>query len=127
MHADSHEYNMTRANLKAYNAVLKKSIRAAKQMHYNACFNIFKHNTRKTWENILSRSQKLKNFPSSYIHNDKVMTDKTAIANAFNTYFTNTVKTSTTELNTPSNKTFKHYMNEEHTHIYFALKQLTMK
>ncbi len=24
MHADSHEYNMTRANLKAYNAVLKK-------------------------------------------------------------------------------------------------------
>ena len=23
MHADSHEYNMTRANLKAYNAVLK--------------------------------------------------------------------------------------------------------
>ena len=24
MHADSHEYNMTRANLKAYNVVLKK-------------------------------------------------------------------------------------------------------
>ena len=67
---------------------------------------------------ILSRSHKLKNFPSSYIHNDKVMTDKTAIGNAFNTYFTNTVKTSTTELNTPSNKTFKHYMNEEHTHLF---------
>ena len=44
------------------------------------------------------------------------MTDKTAIANAFNTYFTNTVKTSTAEFNTPSNKTFKHYMNEENTH-----------
>ena len=79
MHAGSHEYNMTRANLKAYNAVLKKCIRAAKQMHYEACFNKFKHNTRKTWDpinNILSRSHKLKNFPSSYIHNDKVMTDK---------------------------------------------------
>ena len=53
----------------------------------------------------------------SYIDiDDKVITDKTAIANAFNTYFTHTVKTSTTELNTPSNKTFKYYMNEEHTH-----------
>ena len=65
----------------------------------------------------LTRSHKLKNFPS-YIHNDKVMTDKTDIANAFNTYFTNTVKTSTTKLNTPSNKTFKHYMNEEHKHLF---------
>ena len=46
------------------------------------------------------------------------MTDKTAIANTFNTCFTNTVKTSTTELNTPSNKTFEHYMNEEHTHLF---------
>ena len=121
MHADSHEYNMTRANLMAYNAVLKKCIRAAKQMHYESCFNKFKHNIRKTWDtinNILSRSNKSKNFPSSYIHNDKVMTDKTDIANAFNDYFTNTVKTSMTALNTPSNKTFKHYMNDEHTHLF---------
>ena len=71
-----------------------------------------------TLNNILSRSHKLNKFPSSYIHNDKVMTDKAPIANAFNTYFTNTVKTSTTELNTLSNKTFKHYMNEEHTHLF---------
>ena len=116
MHADSHAYNMTRANLMAYNAVLKKCIRAAKQMHYESCFNKFKHNIRKTWDtinNILSRSNKSKNFPSSYIHNDKVMTDKTDIANAFNAYFTNTVKTSMTALNTPSNKT-----NEEHTHLF---------
>ena len=89
-------------------------------MHYESCFNKFKYNTRKTWDtinNILSRSHKLKTFPSSYIHNDNVMNDKTAIANAFNTYFTNTVKTSMTELNIPSNKTFKHCMNEEHTHL----------
>ena len=46
------------------------------------------------------------------------MTDKTDIANAFNAYFTNTVNTSITALNTPSNKTFKHYMNEEHTHLF---------
>ena len=58
------------------------------------------------------------NGPSSYVHNYTVMTDKTDIANAFNTYFTNTVKTSMTELNTPSNKTFKHYTNEEHTHLF---------
>ena len=94
-------------------------------MHYEACFNKFKHNTRKTFDtvnSILSRSHKLKKLPlipySSYIHNDNVMTDKAAIANAFNTYLTNTVKTSTTELNTPSNKTFKHYMNENHTHLF---------
>ena len=90
-------------------------------MHYESCFNKFKHNTRKTWDtinNILSRSQQLKNFPSFSIHNDKVMTDKTDIANAFNTYFTNTAKTPTTELNTPSNKRFKYYMNEEHTHLF---------
>ena len=45
------------------------------------------------------------------------MTDKTDIANALNGYFTNTVKTSMTAT-TPSNKTFKHYMNEEHTHLF---------
>ena len=114
MHADSHEYNMTRANLMAYNAVLKKCIRAAKQMHYDSSSNKFKHNIRKTWDtinNVISRSNKSKSFPSSYIHNDKVITDNTDIANAFNAYFTNTVKTSMTALNTPSNKMFKHYMN----------------
>ena len=47
-----------------------------------------------------------------------VMTDKTAFANPFNTYFTHTVKTSMTESNTPSNTTFKHYMNEKHTHLF---------
>ena len=46
------------------------------------------------------------------------MTDKIDIANAFNTFFTNTVKTHMTELNTPSNNTFKYYMNEEHTHLF---------
>ena len=46
------------------------------------------------------------------------MTDKTDIANACNAYFTNTVKTSMTALNTPSNNTFKHYMNEEHRHLF---------
>ena len=49
-------------------AVLKKCIRAAKQMHYKSCFNKFKHNIRKTWDtinNILSRSNKSKHFPSS--------------------------------------------------------------
>ena len=46
------------------------------------------------------------------------MTDKTDIPNAFNAYFTNTVKTAMTVLNTPSSKTFKHYMNEEHTHLF---------
>ena len=45
------------------------------------------------------------------------MTDKTDIANAFNTLFTNTVKTHMTELNTPYIKTFKYYMNEEHTYF----------
>ena len=78
------------------------------------------------YNNILSRSHKLKNSPSSYIHNDKVMTDKTTIANAFNTYFTNTVKTSMTELNATSNKTFKHYMDEEHTHL-FCFETIGMK
>ena len=90
-------------------------------MHYESCFNKFKHNTWKTWDtinNILSKSHKLKNFPSSYIRNDKVMTDKTDIANAFNTFFTNTVKTPMAALNTRSNKTFKYYMNEEHTHLF---------
>ena len=47
------------------------------------------------------------------------MTDKTDIANAFNYFFTNTVKTPTTALNIPSNKTFKYYMNEEHTHLFY--------
>ena len=35
----THMNTMTHAKLKPYNAVLKKIIRAAKQMDYEACFN----------------------------------------------------------------------------------------
>ena len=45
-------YSIKKINLKTYNCILKRSIRAAKLIYYEQLFNKYKNYTRKTWKSI---------------------------------------------------------------------------
>ena len=46
------EYDILSTNLNTYNKILKRSIRMAKQRHYQNIFNIYSGNVKKTWSMI---------------------------------------------------------------------------
>ena len=85
---DLPEYVILKINITSYNNILKSSIRSAKQMHYTHIFNKLKNNTRKTIQEILSKTQK-KISKNSFREGERVITDKMEIENYFNTFFTN--------------------------------------
>ena len=42
-------YFVQKINLRTYNSILRRSIRATKLMYYEILFNKYRNNTRKTW------------------------------------------------------------------------------
>ena len=76
-------------NLKVYNRILKRSIRAAKISFYTKKFDFARSNSHETWNiinKVLNRSKA--NQPPEYITiNQSKVTDKTTIVNHFNDYF----------------------------------------
>ena len=80
------DYSIKKINLKTYNCILKRSIRAAKLIYYKRLFNKYKNDTRKTWKTIneiLQRSNKKRSLPM-YFRGDCKITDTVEIANKFN-------------------------------------------
>ena len=45
----SNNYETIKINLKTYNIILKKNIRAAKQIYFESRFSLFKNDIRNTW------------------------------------------------------------------------------
>ena len=118
---ESSKYFAIRINLTTYTTILKKSIRTAKRIHYKSCFNKFKNNIKKTWETIngiLSRTYRKKTFPNSFIYNENTIADKTAIANTFNSYFTNIGPNLANQIKNSTNKTFRFYLNGNHNNVF---------
>ena len=74
---NSREYEIMCINLKTYNTILKRSIRASK--HYFAfTFAKYKSDIRNTWKTInkiISRKNKKKCFPESFNINNKETTN----------------------------------------------------
>ena len=88
---DTPEYLSLKINLQNYNKVLKQSIRAAKQAHYYDIFNEHRNNIQKTWtsiKNVLNQGKGNDKFPSVFLIENKMCSDKDLIANKFNEYFT---------------------------------------
>ena len=78
-------------NLKTYNGILKTSIRKAKQLYYDKCFNHLKFDIKNTWKiinEILSRHKTNKSFPKYFKDSDSIVIDKSEIVNKFDEYFT---------------------------------------
>ena len=48
----SGNYETIKINLKTYNTILKKNIRAAKQVYFESRFSLFRNDIRNTWKTI---------------------------------------------------------------------------
>ena len=81
----SQEFLNSQINLRTYNKILWNSIRTAKKSYYNSCFQKYSSNIKKTWStinHILNKNAREKQFPSHFVHNNRVITDKKKIANS---------------------------------------------
>ena len=87
----------------AYKNSLRKIINLAKNHYYSTQFQKNKGDGKKTWEtldNVLHRKTS-KSSPDAIQINDKLSTDKTEMADSFNTYFSTICATS--EIDNPNN------------------------
>ncbi len=108
-------------NLKTYNNILKKSIQALKKSYYYTLFNKFKNDIRGTWKtinSILNNTNRTKKIPQLFKDNEKIITDKIAIANKFNTFFTNMGPELAHKIKQPTNKSFKNYLLLNYNHNF---------
>ena len=66
----SYNYETIKINLKTYNTILKKNIRAAKQIYFESRFSLFKNDIRNTWKTInecLSKKRTKNSFIFKFI------------------------------------------------------------
>ena len=86
------EHENIKVNLKTYNNILRKNIRAAKVHFYHSQFDKLKNNLSKTWSainNLLNRNNTKSSLPDYIIDNNNTITDPLDIANRLNDFFTN--------------------------------------
>ena len=84
------EYVNSQINLRTYNRILCKSLRAAKRIFYSLIFDKYKadiKNTCKTINGLLSRNCQTKLGPTSLTINGLEITNKLEIVNTFNNFF----------------------------------------
>ncbi len=117
----SPDYTIMQINLKTYNHILKTSIRALKQSYCETLFTKFKNDIRGTWKtinSILNNTNRKKNIPQLFKDNEKIITDKIAIVNKFNTFFTNIGPDLAHNIRQPTNKGFKNYLTINYNHNF---------
>ena len=94
----SSEYIDIKQNLKAYNKILKRSIRAAKMKYYFTMFSQYKNDLKNTWKqisNLISKSGRKEinvikvNVKVNGKDTDIKIKDKQTIANEFNSFYAN--------------------------------------
>ena len=112
-------YTTLKTNLANYNQILRKSIRLAQKNYYESLFTKFKDDIRNTWKTIndlLHRIKKKKSFPLFFKDEENNMiTDKTIIANKFNSFFAGIGPKLANNISAPRNKNFKNYLTNRYT------------
>jgi exonuclease III len=87
---NSETYVSMKANFKTFNTTLKRTIRAAKIMHYDNLLNKFRHDSKKTWgiiNTLLNIHKNKKQVVSLFKIDGSTVTNTEAIANNFNMFF----------------------------------------
>ena len=123
---NSATYGTININLKTYNGILKKCIRAAKQIYFELCFKRFKNDIRNTWttiNDILSKTKIPKKSPTVIVENGVTHTDKQHIANKFNQFFTNIAQTLARDIKYDDTTHFKYYLNK-HINTVFNFENI---
>jgi endonuclease/exonuclease/phosphatase family metal-dependent hydrolase/ABC-type dipeptide/oligopeptide/nickel transport system ATPase component len=111
---DDPQFRSTQINLKTYNTILKKSIRHAKKLYYQNYFEKYKSDIKRTWNmisTILNKTGNSKHVPEYFIVDGNYLTDKGAIANAFNQYYTELGPNLANRIVIPDSIDFKNYLN----------------
>ena len=83
-------YFAQKINLRTYNCIIRRNIRAVKLMYYEIPFNKYRNDTRKTWRtinDILSRPSKMKTLQTTFREGDFKITNHVEIANKLNFFF----------------------------------------
>lgn len=110
---DDPQFFVLKSNFQMYNKILKQSIRKAKKIYYENCFNKYKSDIKKTWtsiNDIINRCKTKTDFPEYFLFDGHPHSDKTFIANKFNSYYTNIGLELASNINLPENKSFKDYL-----------------
>ena len=103
-------YKHLKANLRTYNRILRKSLRAAKRIFYSLTFDKYKADIKNIWKTInglLSRNCQTKLGPTSLTINGLEITNKLEIVNTFNNFFTNIGANLAKRINYTGDKTFR--------------------
>ena len=110
------EYANSQINLRTYNRILRKSLRAAKRIFYSLTFDKYKADIKNTWKNInglLSRNCQTKLGPTSLKIKGLEITNKLEIVNILNNFVTNIGANLAKRINYTGDKTFRDYLDEK--------------
>ena len=83
--SNSKSYATLKAEFKAYQSSLRRSIKEAKRLYYIKVFNMYKNDIIKDTLQNKAREE----IPNKYLLNDRTLTNMDEIANEFNKYFIN--------------------------------------
>jgi hypothetical protein len=126
---NSNKREALKLTLKLYNRILQNIIRKAKSYYYNMHFRQLKHDIKKTWKainEILNKKPKATKlcYPKHFSINNQLVTDKTLIAEEFNSFFTSVGRNLASSITHNSINTPNDYLNDNITTI-FQLETVT--
>ena len=107
------QYNINKINLQTYNRILRNSIRSAKKLYYQNCFEKFKNDMKNTWiiiKDIINKSKGKKDISKYFIINGEKVTDSNLIASQFNNFFANVGPSLAQKITPPVNKSYINYL-----------------
>ena len=125
------EYNTIFINLKTFNSILKRSIRAANKIHFEITFTKFHNDIKNTWKTIntiFSRNTKKESFPKKLSEDGNAIgiTNPLDIANHFNEFFTSIGQNLANSINYSGDKNHRYYLQTDQSKI-FKFKEITEK
>jgi len=110
----STHYLEIQEKLRSFNKILRSCIREAKKFYYENIFRKHKNDIKKTWDcinSILNKSSKTsREYPTSFIINDRNIENYSEIVNEFNKYYTEIGPKLASAINPPENKSFEDYL-----------------
>ena len=121
------EAEVLKLSLQLFNRILQKTIRQAKYEYYHSTFEALKTNMKKTWgliNGILNRKSKNRSYPEEFLINNTTVSDKTQIANEFNSFFTNIGKNLASKISHVGPETYMDYLTQNIT-SNLAFNQVT--
>ena len=119
--SNSESYATLKAEFKAYQSSLRRSIKEAKRLYYNKVFNMYKNDIKQTWAIIKDTLQNKarEELPNKYLLNDRTLTNIDEIANEFNKYFINIGRLLSEEIT--SGHSSDEYLNDKTELVFNSL------